>query len=90
VKRREYHALVVDVRRLRPVIVIVLTVVVLAPTLDEMLTQSLSPLTVLARLAGSLAVIGALVWGVTAAVLHYARIQAESQRSGEHETSPHA
>jgi hypothetical protein len=89
-KRREYHALLVDVRRLRPVIVIVLTVVVLAPSLDEMLTQGLSPLTVLARLAGSLAVIGALVWGVTAVVLHYARIQAASARSGEHETGPHA
>jgi hypothetical protein len=90
VKRREYHALMVDIRRLRPLIVIVLTVVVLAPSVDEMLTQGLSPLTVLARFAGSLAVLGALVWGVSAVVLHYARIQVESPRTGDQETSPRA
>jgi hypothetical protein len=90
VKRREFHALMVDVRRLRPVIVIVLTVVVLAPSLDEMLTQGLSPLTVLARFAGSLAVVGGLVWGVSAVVLHYARIQVESARNGDQESNSHA
>ena len=31
VKRREYHALAADVRRFRPIVVIVLTVIVLAP-----------------------------------------------------------
>ena len=86
VKRREYHALAADVRRFRPVVVIVLTVIVLSPTLDEMVTQSLSPLTVLARLAVSLAVVGALVWAVSAVVLHYARIQVESARRGDQES----
>jgi hypothetical protein len=85
VKRREYRALATDVRRLRPLLVIALTVVVLLPSLDEMVIQGLSPLTVLARLAVSLAVVGALVWAVSALVLHYARIQMKSgpdQESG--------
>jgi hypothetical protein len=86
VKRRDYHALLMDIRRLRPLIVIVLSVMVLAPSLEQMLTQGLSPLTVLARFAGSLAIVGALVWGVSAVVLHYARIQVESPRSGDQET----
>jgi hypothetical protein len=90
VRRRDYHALAVDIRRLRPVIVIVLAVIVLLPSLDEMLTDSLSPLVVLARLAGSLAVVGALVWAVSAVVLHYARIQVESHRSGDQETGTRA
>jgi hypothetical protein len=85
VRRRDYHALAVDIRRFRPVIVIVLALIVLLPSLDEMVTQGLSPLVVLARLAESLAVVGALVWGVSAVVLHYARIQVEAHRSGEHE-----
>lgn len=86
-RRRDYHALAVDIRRFRPIIVIVLAVIVLLPSLDEMVTQGLPPLVVLARLAESLAVVGALVWGVSAVVLHYARIQVESHRSGEHETT---
>jgi hypothetical protein len=90
VKGRDYHALMVDVRRLRPLIVIALTVVVLAPSLDEMLTQGLSPLVVLARLAESLAVIGGLVWGVSAVVLHYARIQVQSTRNGDQESATRA
>jgi hypothetical protein len=90
VKRRDYHALIVDIRRLRPVVVIVLTVVVLCPSLDEMVTQGLSPLTVLARLAVSLAVVGALVWGVSAVVLHYARIQVESTTRGDQESASRA
>jgi hypothetical protein len=90
VRRRDYHALAVDIRRLRPVIVIVLAVIVLLPSLDEMLTDSLSPLAVLARLAESLAVVGALVWAVSAVVLHYARIQVESHRSGDQETGTRA
>jgi hypothetical protein len=90
VKRREYHALAADVRRFRPVVVIVLTVIVLAPTLDEMATQSVSPLAALARLALSLAVVGALVWAVSAVVLHYARIQVESARGGDQESGSRA
>jgi len=86
VKRREYHALAADVRRFRPFVVIVLTLIVLSPTLDEMVTQGLSPLTVLIRLAVSLAVVGALVWAVSGVVLHYARIQVQSPRSGDQES----
>jgi hypothetical protein len=89
VKRREYHALAADVRRFRPIVVIVLTVIILIPTLDEMVTQSLSPLTALSRLAVTLAVIGALVWAVSAVVLHYARIQVESAR-GDQESGSRA
>ena len=86
-RRRDYHALAVDIRRLRPVIVIVLAVIVLLPSLDEMLTDSVSPLVVLARLAESLAVVGSLVWAVSAVVLHYARIQVESHRGGDQENA---
>lgn len=85
-KRRDYYALMADVRRFRPVVVIVLTIVVLLPSFGEMVTQSLSPLTVLARLAGSLAVVGLLVWAVSGVVLHYAGIQVKSQRHRDHET----
>ena len=86
-KRREYHTLATDVRRLRPILVLVLTVVVLLPSLDDMVIGGLSPLTVLARLAVSLAVVGALVWAVSAVVLHYARIQVKSGRDQESGTS---
>jgi ABC-type long-subunit fatty acid transport system fused permease/ATPase subunit len=90
VKRRDYYALMADVRRLRPVVVIVLTIVVLLPSFDEMVTQSLSPLTVLTRLAGSLAVIGLLVWAVSGVVLHYAGIQVRSQRHRDQESGTRA
>jgi hypothetical protein len=76
-KRREYHALTTDVRRLRPILALALTVVVLLPSLDDMVIGGL------ARLAVSLAVVGALVWGVSALVLHYARIQVKSGRDQE-------
>jgi hypothetical protein len=82
-KRREYHALAMDVRRLRPILVLALTVVVMLPSLEEMVVGGLSALTVLARLAVSLAVVGALVWAVSALVLHYARIQVQSGRDQE-------
>jgi hypothetical protein len=74
-----------DIRRVRPLIVIVLTTVALLPSMDEMITQGLSPLTVLVRLAEGLVVIGALVWAVSGVVLHYARIQAQSPRSRDPE-----
>jgi hypothetical protein len=82
-KRREYHALAMDVRRLRPILVLALTVVVMLPSLEDMVVGGLSALTVLARLAVSLAVVGALVWAVSALVLHYARIQVQSGRDQE-------
>jgi len=69
----------VDVRRLRPVIVLVLALITLLPSLFEMATQGLSPIVVLARLAEALGLIGTLVWLVSGVVLHYARIQAVSE-----------
>ena len=85
-KRRDYYVLMLDIRRIRPLVVIAITIVALLPSFDEMITQGLSPLTVLIRLAEGLAVIGALVWVVSAIVLHYARIQVQSQRSRDHES----
>jgi hypothetical protein len=61
--------------------VVVLTVIVLVPSLIETVTQNLSPIGVLARLALALFLIGSLVWFVTAVVLHYAHIQ--SRRDGQ-------
>ena len=79
--------LTADVRRLRPVVTVVIVIVFLLPSLDEMATQDLSPLTVLVRLAEAMAFVGALVWLVSAIVLHYARIQADSQVRGREDES---
>jgi hypothetical protein len=89
-KRRDYRALVADVRRARPLVVVALAAVALLPSLVEMATQNLPALTVLARLAESLALIGILVWGASAVVLHYARIQVESPQSRDQETGTHS
>jgi hypothetical protein len=83
VRRRDYITLVDDVRRLRPLVIIVLATVVMLPSLYEVVTQDVSPLTLLVRLAESLAVLGLLVWVVSAVVLHYARIQVRSGRVGD-------
>lgn len=80
--RRDYAALIADIRRFRPLVVVVLAVVVLVPSFAAMATQGLSPLVVLLRLTEALVVIGALVWFVSAVVLHYAKVQV---RSGPHE-----
>jgi hypothetical protein len=69
----------VDVSRLRPLIVVVLALLTLVPSFIEMATQGLSPILVLARLAQALALFGTLVWLVTGVVLHYARIQAGTE-----------
>jgi hypothetical protein len=78
-----------DVRRLRPVVTIVGVIVVLLPSFDEMVTEDLSPLTVLFRLAEAMVLLSALVWLVSAVVLHYARIQADLQVR-RHEDESHA
>lgn len=72
----------VDVRRFRPIFVAVLAFLTLLPSLFEMVTQGLSPIVVLARLAEALGLIGMLVWLVSGVVLHYARIQAKSEAGG--------
>jgi hypothetical protein len=83
VRRRDYLTLSADVRRLRPLVVIVLATVTTLPSVYQMLTQAVAPLTVLFRLAAGLAVSGALVWIVSTIVLHYVRIQLRSERGTE-------
>jgi hypothetical protein len=74
-QQREYFRFAADVRRLRPLASVILTVLVMTPSFVEMGTQSLSALSVLERLAGSLAVVSVLVWLISGLVLHYARTQ---------------
>jgi hypothetical protein len=89
VKRRDYRVLMGDIRRLRPVVAVVLTIVFLLPSLNEMATQDLSPLVVLSRLVEAMALVGTLVWLVSAVMLHYARIQADAQAGGSREDETH-
>lgn len=74
-QQREYSRFAADVRRLRPLASVIVTVLVMAPSFVEMGTQDLSALSVLERLAASLAVVSVLVWLVSGLVLHYARTQ---------------
>ena len=74
-QQREYYRFAADVRRLRPLASVLLTVLVMTPSFVEMGTQSLSALSVLERLAESLAVVSVLVWLISGLVLHYARTQ---------------
>jgi hypothetical protein len=72
---REYRRFAGDVRRLRPLASVIVTVLVMTPSFVEMGTQSLSALSVLERLAASLALVSVLVWLLSGLVLHYARTQ---------------
>jgi type II secretory pathway component PulF len=63
------------VRRLRLLGVVLIVLVVVAPSVVEMFRQDLSPVTVLLRLVLALLVVGALAWTISALVLHYARVQ---------------
>jgi hypothetical protein len=74
-QQREYSRFAADVRRLRPLASVIVTVLVMTPSFVEMGTQSLSALSVLERLAASLAIVSVLVWLVSGLVLHYARTQ---------------
>lgn len=74
-QQREYRRFAADVRRLRPLASVIVTVLVMTPSFVEMGTQSLSALSVLERLATSLALVSVLVWLVSGLVLHYARTQ---------------
>ncbi len=74
-QEREYYRFAADVRRLRPLASVVITVLVMAPSFVEMGTQALSALSVLERLAASLAIVSVLVWLVSGLVLHYAKTQ---------------
>jgi amino acid permease len=74
-QQREYVRFAADVRRLRPLASVIVTVLVMSPSFVEMGTQSLSALSVLERLAASLALVSVLVLLVSGLVLHYARTQ---------------
>jgi hypothetical protein len=74
-QQREYYRFAADVRRLRPLASVIVTVLVMTPSFVEMGTQALSALSVLERLAAALAIVSVLVWLVSGLVLHYARTQ---------------
>lgn len=78
-KSKEYNAFIADIYRYRPLIVVVLSILVMLPTLDEMVTQGLSLLIVLFRLAETMFVDSVVVWLVSSVLLRYARIQARRQ-----------
>ena len=79
-KRRDYSAFISDVQRFRPLIVVVISILVLIPTFDEMVTQSLSMLVVLFRLAEVMFVDSIMVWLVSSVLLHYARTQSRAEK----------
>lgn len=74
-QQSEYRRFAADVRRLRPLASVIVTVLVMTPSFAEMGTQALSALSVLERLAASLAIVSVLVWLVSGLVLHYAKTQ---------------
>jgi hypothetical protein len=90
VKRRDYRVLMSDIRRLRPLVGVGLTILFLLPSLSAMATQDLSPLVVLARLVEAMALVGTSVWLVSAVMLHYSRIQADAQAGGGREEETHS
>jgi hypothetical protein len=67
-----------DVRRFRPLVTVLLTVLVMLPSYVEMLTRGLSATTVLQRLVEALAIASVLVWVVSAVLVHYAKVQSAS------------
>jgi len=87
--RHDYYAFAADIRRLRPVVALVLSLIVLLPSIYEMASQALPPTVVLVRFAEALALIGTLCWLVSAVVLHYMRIQVQSEINGDREGEIH-
>ncbi|MDA8080389.1 MAG: hypothetical protein M0Z96_02070 [Actinomycetota bacterium] len=89
-KRRDYNAFIGDIQRYRPLAVVVISIFVLLPTFDEMLTQSLSMLVVLFRLAEVMFVDSIMVWLVSSVLLHYARTQSRAERVKDSQAEFHA
>lgn len=81
-KRRDYYSFMADIQRFRPLAVIVLSTVVIVPSLAEMLTQGMSVLVVLLRYLIALVVMTILVWSVSSLLLRYARIQERAESDG--------
>jgi hypothetical protein len=75
-KHHVYRVFAQDVRRFRPLVALIISILVLVPSLVAMATQDLSPLVVLLRFVEIVIVVGILVWWASSIVLHYARIQA--------------
>ncbi len=78
---RQHQALAADIRRIRPLAVVVLATLCILPSFWEVVTGNLSAVTLLGRLALALLVIGLLVWAVTGVILYYARVQATNERT---------
>lgn len=74
-QERDFYRFVVDVRRLRPLVSVIVTVIVIIPSFLEMGTQDLSAVSVLERLAEALAFTSVLVWLASSVIVRYARIQ---------------
>ena len=86
-KSKNYNAFIADIYRYRPLLVVVLSILVMLPTLDELVSQDLSLLIVLFRLAETIFVDSVVVWLVSSVLVRYARTQARAQitevREGE-------
>ena len=80
-KRRNYSGFIADVYRYRPLAVVVLSLVVTLPALNEMFSQGLSALVVLLRLAEAFLFNSIVVWMVSAVLLRYARAQARARNA---------
>lgn len=89
-KSRNYAAFIGDLQRYRPLIVVVLSLLILLPSLDQMVTQGLSMLVVLFRLAESMFFISVVVSLVFSVLRHYAKVQARAEQRDESENEAHA
>ena len=78
-KSKNYNAFIADIYRYRPLLVVVLSILVMLPTLDQMVTQDLSLLIVLFRLAEAIFVDSVVVSLLSSVLLRYARTQARAQ-----------
>jgi hypothetical protein len=84
-RRRTFHGFIEDVRRFRPAFIVVLAIVMLLPSLFQMVTRGLSVLEVLVRFVEAVVVVGVLVWLVSAVVIRFALIQARQDPDTEPE-----
>lgn len=77
-KRGDHRRFIGDVRRFRPLITVVLTILVSLPSFLEIATQGLSATTVLQHLVEALGIVSFLVWAVSSVLIHYTKVQSES------------
>lgn len=67
-----YLKFVADVRRYRPLAIIALSALVVAPAFPQVISQELSTTEFLGRFAEAMAAISVLVWAVSSLVIRYA------------------